>query len=73
MRSYFFVTLKDEKLPQSKFYFSLIIIVSCNINDISKPNVILIMADDIGYEALSINGANDIRTPLDSLAKWHKL
>ena len=50
--------------------FSLIIIVSCNINDISKPNVILIMADDIGYEALSINGANDIRTPvLDSLAK----
>ena len=28
------------------------------------------MADDIGYEALSINGANDIRTPvLDSLAK----
>ena len=28
------------------------------------------MADDIGYEALSINGANDIRTPvLDSLAR----
>lgn len=52
------------------FIFSLIIIVSCNINDISKPNVILIMADDIGYEALSINGANDIRTPvLDSLAR----
>ena len=50
--------------------FSLIIIVSCNINDISKPNVILIMADDIGYEALSINGANDIKTPvLDSLAR----
>ena len=52
------------------FIFSLIIIVSCNINDISKPNVILIMADDIGYEALSINGANVIRTPvLDSLAR----
>ena len=52
------------------FIFSLIIIISCNINDISKPNVILIMADDIGYEALSINGANDIRTPvLDSLAR----
>ena len=28
------------------------------------------MADDIGYEALSINGANDIKTPvLDSLAR----
>ncbi len=52
------------------FIFLLIIIVSCNINDISKPNVILIMADDIGYEALSINGANDIKTPvLDSLAR----
>ena len=52
------------------FIFSLIIIVSCNVNDISKPNVILIMADDIGYEALSINGANDIKTPvLDSLAR----
>ena len=52
------------------FIFSLIIIVSCNINDISKPNVILIMADDIGYEALSVNGANDIKTPvLDSLAR----
>ena len=52
------------------FIFSLIIIISCNINDISKPNVILIMADDIGYEALSINGANYIRTPvLDSLAR----
>ena len=52
------------------FIFSLIIIVSCNINDVSKPNVILIMADDIGYEALGINGANDIKTPvLDSLAR----
>ena len=46
------------------FIFLLIIIVSCNINDFTKPNVILIMADDIGYEALSINGANDIKTPV---------
>lgn len=45
------------------------IIVSSNINDKSKPNVILIMADDIGNEALSINLANDIKTPVwDSLA-----
>jgi arylsulfatase A len=36
----------------------------------SKPNVILIMADDLGYEALSCNGADQIKTPnLDRLAK----
>ncbi len=35
-----------------------------------KPNVILIMADDIGYECLSINGSLSYKTPvLDSLAR----
>ena len=35
----------------------------------SKPNVILIMADDIGFECLSINGSKSYKTPvLDSLA-----
>ena len=35
-----------------------------------KPNVILIMADDIGFECLSINGSTSYRTPvLDSLAQ----
>ena len=35
-----------------------------------KPNVILIMADDIGFECLSINGSKSYKTPiLDSLAK----
>ena len=35
----------------------------------SKPNVILIMADDIGFECLSINGSTSYKTPvLDSLA-----
>lgn len=34
------------------------------------PNVILIMADDIGYECLSINGSTTYKTPvLDSLAR----
>ena len=37
--------------------------------DTSKPNVILIMADDIGFECLSINGSTSYKTPvLDSLA-----
>ena len=36
----------------------------------SKPNVVLIMADDIGFEALGINGTDDYKTPiLDSLAR----
>jgi arylsulfatase A len=38
--------------------------------DFSKPNVILIMADDIGFECLSINGSTSYKTPiLDSLAR----
>jgi len=36
----------------------------------SKPNVILIMADDLGYECLSCNGSTTYRTPnLDRLAQ----
>lgn len=34
-----------------------------------KPNIILIMADDLGYEGLSCNGSLDYQTPqLDALA-----
>ena len=37
--------------------------------DKDKPNVILIMADDLGYETLGVNGADENKTPvLDSLA-----
>lgn len=35
----------------------------------SKPNVVLIMADDLGYECLQCNGGTSYRTPnLDALA-----
>ena len=35
-----------------------------------RPNIILIMADDFGYECLSCNGGGPYRTPvLDRLAK----
>ncbi len=38
--------------------------------EIEKPNVILIMADDMGYECLSCNGSKSYRTPnLDRLAQ----
>ena len=36
-----------------------------------KPNVILIMADDMGYECLSVNGATAYQTPyLDKMATF---
>ncbi len=39
-------------------------------NDQKKPNIILIMADDLGYECLSCNGSTSYQTPyLDQLAK----
>ena len=51
-----------------------ILILSCSKSRAKKenpsPNVILIMADDIGFEVLGINGANEYKTPnLDSLAR----
>jgi len=36
----------------------------------AKPNIILIMADDLGYECIGANGGSSYQTPvLDSLAK----
>lgn len=36
----------------------------------SKPNIVLIMADDLGYECLGCNGSTSYRTPvLDELAQ----
>ena len=48
------------------------ILIACQVPNekASKPNVILIMADDIGFECLSMNGSTSYRTPvLDSLAR----
>ena len=55
--------------------FISVLVLSCHNNQskkvsLEKPNVVLIMADDIGFEALRINGADDYKTPvLDSLAR----
>ena len=52
--------------------FSLFILLQGCIKDKDqkkKPNVILILADDIGFEGLSINGSLSYKTPfLDKLA-----
>ena len=49
------------------------ILISCNkqkeVNEIKKPNIILIMADDMGYESLGTYGNLDYNTPiLDKMA-----
>ena len=53
--------------------FLLIVFVGCNnAKDQSSqnPNIILIMADDMGYECLSCNGSTSYQTPvLDKLAE----
>jgi len=49
---------------------SLLFICSNNSHAASKPNIILIVADDLGYADLGIQGCKDIHTPhIDSIAK----
>jgi arylsulfatase A-like enzyme len=51
-------------------FFSSLALAACTTEkDESKPNLILIMADDMGYECLSCYGSLSYKTPvLDSLA-----
>lgn len=53
------------------FFLITSIFISCKPNSESeKPNIILIMADDMGYEGLSSYGSLSYNTPsIDSLAK----
>ena len=56
---------------KSSIIFLIFICIGCNQfhNEIRNPNVILIMADDIGYEGLGINGSLSYNTQnLDALA-----
>ena len=50
--------------------FSLFLPLVQAISEQERPNIILIMADDMGYEALSSNGSESCKSPnLDKLAK----
>ena len=52
------------------FFFSLILSCQDSRNNISKPNVILINADDLGWSDLSLMGSNYYETPnIDKLAE----
>ena len=46
-----------------------LVIVSCEQQQEQRPNIVLIMADDMGYECLGVNGSTEYETPnLDRLA-----
>ena len=56
-----------KKLILALVYFSLL--VSCSTSTDSKPNIIIILADDAGYSDFGFMGSNEIKTPnLDQLA-----
>lgn len=45
------------------------VVAALSIRAAERPNIVLIMADDLGYECISANGANDYLTPnIDRLA-----
>lgn len=65
------VTMRFKLLFWMLFLSTLLLVSGCReSSEARKPNVILIMADDMGYECLSSNGSLSYRTPeIDSLAE----
>ena len=62
----FKITFKKLKNMSFLGFFMLL----SSIEAQEKPNIIFILADDLGYGDLSCNGANDLQTPnIDILAK----
>jgi len=53
-----------------RFLFLIMLLVIANSYAIDRPNIVIIMLDDLGYADVGFNGATDILTPnLDELAK----
>jgi arylsulfatase A-like enzyme len=51
------------------FTFLLLAVVKICVGQSNKPNILVILADDLGYADLGFTGAKDIKTPnLDKLA-----
>jgi arylsulfatase A len=54
---------------KSIFVFAIFASLSCCAQSLTSPNIIHILADDVGYDDLACFGAKDVRTPsLDKLA-----
>ena len=52
-----------------KYYLSLVFFSLTSIASAARPNIIVIMADDMGYADAGFTGSTDLRTPhLDALA-----
>jgi len=55
------------------FFISILIFNGCTTekeNENQKPNILLILADDLGYNDLGFQGSEDLRTPnIDKLSK----
>ncbi|QNN22239.1 arylsulfatase [Planctomycetales bacterium ZRK34] len=53
-----------------QFMFIVLALISAVVHAADKPNIIVIMADDLGYGDVSCNGATELNTPnIDKLAK----
>ncbi len=58
------------RAPQFLFAFLLATLASLSSGAAKKPNIIIIVADDLGYADLGCQGAKDVKTPnIDSIAK----
>mgnify|MGYP000721226777 CR=1 FL=1 len=60
--------MKNGKINTTCVFLLVILLLSCS-DKIERPNIILIMADDMGYETVGCYGSSEYKTPnLDRLA-----
>lgn len=64
----FISTMKRQFIPYYLLFF--IGFISCINKEIKQPNIVLIMADDMGYECVGANGNTEYQTPnIDRLSE----